>query len=138
MKKIIQFNMLILLYIICVISGCASTGFLMAKPKVTMLGEAGIPKSPMANIDIYYTNTPDNKYEEIAIIKVGDTDDDWNLKQIKIKAREIGADGAIIIGRPGSYVYVTNMGTSTDSFSTSSGIGAGEGYDIEAVAIRYK
>jgi len=92
----------------------------------------------MANIDIYYTNTPDKKYEEIAIIKVGDTDDDWSLKQIKIKAREIGADGAIIIDRTGSYVSVTGMGTGTDSFSTSSGIGAGESYGLEAIAIRYK
>lgn len=138
MIKIIQFKVLIFLCVICVISGCASTGFLMAKPEVTMLGEAGIPKSPMANIDIYYTNKPDKKYEEIAIIKVGDTDDDWSLKQIKIKAREIGADSVIIIGRPGSYVYVTGMGTGTDSFSTSAGIGVGEGYGLEVIAVRYK
>ena len=121
-----------------VMTGCSSTGFLMASPEVTMIGKAGTPKPPLENIDIYYTKKPEQDYEEIAIIKVGDTDDNWSLKQIKIKARELGADGAIIIGRPGSYVYVTGVGTGSDSFAASTGVGAGEGYGLEAIAIRYK
>ncbi len=121
-----------------IITGCASTGFLMASPEVTMIGKAGTPQSPTANIDIYYTKKPEKSYEEIAIIKVGDTDDDWSIKQIKIKARELGADGAIITGRSGSYVYVTGVGTGTNSFSTSTGVGAGENYGLQAIAIRYK
>ena len=121
-----------------VVVGCASTGFLMASPEVTMIGKAGSPKPPSANIDIYYTNKPEKKYEEIAMIKVGDTDDDWSIKQIKLKARELGADAAIIIGRPGSYVFVTGAGSSANSFSTSTGVGAGQSYGLEAIAIRYK
>ena len=124
--------------LVLVVTGCASTGFLMASPEVTMIGKAGAPKSSSENIDIYYTNKPDKKYEEIAIIKVGDTDDDWSINQIKLKARELGADGAIIIGRPGSYVFVTGAGSSKNSFSTSTGVGAGESYGLEAIAIRYK
>ena len=59
----------------------------MASPDVTMIGKAGAPKSPTANIDIYYTNKPEKKYEEIAIVKVGDTDDDWSIKHNVINLR---------------------------------------------------
>jgi hypothetical protein len=136
----IKTNLLLILNILLVfvLAGCSSTGFLMASPEVTIIGNTGDPKSPTENIDIYYTKKPEQNYEEIAIIKVGDTDDNWSFKQIKIKARELGADGAIIIGRTGSYVYVTGVGTGTNSFSTSTGVGAGEGYGLEAIAIRYK
>jgi hypothetical protein len=131
-------NALIVFCSIFFIHGCASTGFLMAQPEVTMFKEAGTPKSSTDHIDIFYTKKPDRDYEEIAIIEVGDTDDDWSMKQIKIKAREIGADGVIIIGRVGSYGYVTGTGTSTGSFATAAGIGVGEGYGLVAVAIKYK
>ena len=50
MKKngfIICFFALMLLF-----GGCASTGFFMAKPKVTMFGNAYPPKSKDATIDI--------------------------------------------------------------------------------------
>ncbi len=137
MTKTNLLTMLITLFWL-VVTGCTSTGFLMASPDVTMIGKAGAPKSPTANIDIYYTNKPEKKYEEIAIVKVGDTDDDWSIKQIKLKARELGGDGAIIIGRAGSYVFVTGAGSGTNSFSTSTGVGAGESYGLEAIVIRYK
>ena len=104
----------------------------MAQPEVMMLGETSAPKSPTEQIDIFYTKLPDRSYEEIAKIEVGDTDDNWNLEQIKIKAREIGADGAIIIGRVGSYSYDTGIGT------TNVSIGVGEGYGLVAIAIKYK
>ena len=56
-----------------VLYGCASNGFLMAQPEVTMLKEAGTPKASTDHIDIFYTKTPDKDYDEIAKIEVGDT-----------------------------------------------------------------
>ena len=103
----------------------------MASPEVTMLKESHPPKQTTDHIDVFYTKPPDKPYDEIAKIKIGDTEDDWNLKQIKIKAREIGADGVIIIGRVGSYGYGTTVGTTAI-------IGAGEGYGMVAIAIVYK
>ena len=129
---------LVLFFSILFLHGCASTGFLMAQPQVTMFKEPGTPKSPTDHIDIFYTKTPDRDYEEIAKIQVGDTDDDWSMKQIKIKAREIGADGVVIIGRVGTYGYSTGSGTSTGAFATGTGIGVGTGYGLVAIAIKYK
>ena len=110
----------------------------MAQPEVMMLREPGAPKSPTEQIDVFYTKQPDRNYEEIAKIEVGDTDDDWSMEQIKIKAREVGADGVIIIGRVGSYVYGTVSSTSTGSFATGTTVGVGEGYGLVAIAIKYK
>ena len=61
----------------------------MAQAEVIMLGEATAPKAPSDKIDIYYTKSPENKYDEIAKISVGDTEDDWMIKQIKIKFESI-------------------------------------------------
>jgi len=126
LKVILAFCSIFFLY------GC------MAQPEVTMFREASAPKSPTEHIDIFYTKQPDRSYEEIAKIEVGDTDDNWNLEQIKIKARELGADGVIIIGRVGSYGYSTGTGTSTGSFATATAIGVSEGYGLVAIAIKYK
>jgi hypothetical protein len=110
----------------------------MAQPEVMMLREASDPKSPTEHIDVFYTKKPDGSYEEIAKIEVGDTDDNWNMEQIKIKAREIGADGVIIIGRVGSYVYGRGTGRGYGSFATGTTIGFDEGYGLVAIAIKYK
>ena len=45
-----------------IISGCASTGFLMAKAKVTLFGESYPAKSEDAKIDVYMTNKPIQEY----------------------------------------------------------------------------
>ena len=102
----------------------------MAKAEVMMLGEAGTPKAPTDKIDIYYTKIPERKYDEVANISVGDTDDDWSIKQIILKARELGADGVIIVGRVGSYA----ISTASNPILVS----AGEGYGLVAIAIKYK
>ena len=102
---VILFRRLCSALILLVLSGC------MASPIVTMLSESHQPKQATDYIDVFYTKSPDKPYDEIAKIKIGDTEDEWNLKQIKIKAREIGADGVIIIGRVGSYGYGTAVGT---------------------------
>lgn len=118
--------------------GCASTGFLMATANVTMFREPGAPKPDSARIDVYQTARPDRPFEEVARIECGDTDDAWNMKQITTKAREIGADGIIILGRVGSYDFVAGSSSVAGSVATGTGFGVGQGYGLSAVAIRYK
>ena len=113
-----------------IISGCASTGFLMAKAKVTLLGESYPAKSEEAKIDVYMTNKPTQEYVEFAKITCGDTNDKWSLEQITKKAREIGADGIIIIGKAGTSGVGVPIGNSTYIVS--------EEYGMTAVAIKYK
>lgn len=110
--------------------GCATTGFLMAKPKVTMFGNAYPPKSEDVAIDIYMTTKPTQEYTEFARITVGDTNDKWCMEQIRKKAREIGADAVIIIGKAGSYGMGIPIGYSTYVVS--------EEYGMTAIAIKYK
>lgn len=109
--------------------GCASTGFLMAKPNVISFGQFYPAKEEDSNIDVYNTIRPDRSYTEIAEISCADTDDSWNLKQILIKARGIGADGIIIIGRTGSYGVGVPIGNMT--YMTS------EEYGMKVIAIKY-
>ncbi len=109
---------------------CQSTGFLMAKAKVTMINEAYPSKDENANIEVYITNTPSDPYIEIAQITCDDTEDDWCLKQIKIKAREIGADGIIILGRSASGGVGVPIG---NMYYVSS-----EEYGMKAIAFKYK
>lgn len=102
----------------------------MAKAKVTLFGDSYPPKSEEAKIDVYMTNKPTQEYVEFAQITCGDTNDKWSLEQITKKAREIGADGIIIIGRARTSGVGIPMGTSTYVMS--------EGYGMTAVAIKYK
>lgn len=111
-------------------SSCASTGFLMAKAKVTLFGDSFPPKDEDAKIDVYMTNKPTQEYIEFAQITCGDTDDNWSLEQITKKAREIGADGIIIIGKAGTSGVGIPMGTLTYVVS--------EDYGMTAIAIKYK
>lgn len=110
--------------------GCASTGFLMASPKVTLFGSAYPAKPPDSRIDVFRATRPQRDIVEIAEISCGDTDDDWNMRQILRKAREIGADGVILLGQSGSYgvgVPIGNMVYATQ-----------EGYGLRAIAIKYR
>src|SRR5690606_7953418 len=113
-----------------IISSCARTGFLMAKAKVTLFGDSYPPKNEEEKIDVYMTNKPTQEYEEFAQITCGDTNDKWSLEQITKKAREIGSDGIIIIGKAGTSGVGIPMGTSTYVVS--------EEYGMTAVAIKYK
>ena len=115
---------------IIVFSGCVSTGFLMAKAKVTFFGEAYPPKDEITKIDIYITKKPIKEYIEFAQITCKDTSDKWSLEQIIKKAREIGADGIIISGKAGSTGVGIPMGNSAYVVS--------EEYGITAIAIKYE
>lgn len=119
----------IIAVLFALVLGCSSSGFLMAKAEVTMLTQTYPSKSDQENIDIFNTNLPTKGYQEIALISCGDTNDDWNMQQILLKAREIGADGIIITGRVGSYGAFFPSGTMA--------IGASESYGLTAVAIKY-
>ena len=112
------------------ISSCASTGFLMAKAKVTLFGESYPAKTEDAKIDVYMTNKPTQEYIEFAQIICGDTNDKWSLEQITKKAREIGADGIILIGKAGNNGVGVPIGNLTYVVS--------EEYGMKAVAIKYK
>ncbi len=109
---------------------CASTGFLMAKPKAILFGEAYPPKDDGSKIDVFITNKPTQEYIEFARITCEDTNDKWNLQQITKKACEIGADGIIIIGKAGSSGVGIPMGNSTYVVT--------EEYGMTAIAIKYK
>jgi hypothetical protein len=111
-------------------SGCASTGFLMAKPKVTLFGEKYPSKEDDTKMDVYFTNKPQKHYIEFAKITCKDTNDKWSLEQVTKKAREIGADGIIIIGKAGSSGVGMPMGNLTYVESKE--------YGIVAIAIKYK
>lgn len=62
-----------------IVSSCASTGFLMAKAKVTLFGDSYPPKNEDAKIDVYMTNKPTQEYVEFAQITCRDTNDKWSL-----------------------------------------------------------
>ena len=76
------------------------------------------------------TAKPTQEYIEFAQITVGDTNDKWYLEQITKKAREIGADTVIIIGKTGSYGVGVPIGYSAYVVN--------QGYGMTAVAIKYK
>lgn len=140
MKRLHILIMIFSLFCLVTLFGCAST-------KVVYFGSIYPQKSADAKIDIFQTKQPDKKYIEIARIECGDTSDDWNMKQILLKAREMGADGIIIIGRVGSYSMMPMYGMtsgvvfgSNNSFSvfgSGFGMSAGQGYGLVAVAIKY-
>jgi hypothetical protein len=123
-------------FVFCLLSSlilmtrCASTGFLMAKPKVTLFGETYQTKDEGTKIDVFITNKPTQEYVEFAQITINDTNDKWSLEQITKKAHEIGADGIIIIGKAGSTGVGIPMGYSTYVVS--------EEYGMTAIAIKYK
>jgi hypothetical protein len=119
-----------LLTSLLILTRCASTGFLMAKPKVTLFGETYPTKDEGTKIDIFMTNKPTQEYIEFAKITCKDTNDKWSLEQITKKALEIGADGIIIIGKAGATGVGIPMGYSTYVVS--------EEYGMTAIAIKYK
>lgn len=127
MKKAIS----LLILVICSFCffNCESNGFLMAKADAVMLTEAYPAKTQDAQFDVYYTNRPEKKYIELAQIICNDTDDNWNLKQIKIKAQEIGADGIIVLGKSSSAWVGIPVGNTSVVY--------GRPYGMKAVAIKY-
>ena len=123
-------KLLITIMLMVSLIGCASTGFLMAKPKVTVYGQTFPAKNIDAKVDVFNTTRPDKEYTEIAQITCADTNDSWNINQILMKAREIGADAIIVTGRAGSYGVGVPVGNMAYAVA--------EGYGVSAIAIKYK
>ena len=121
---------LLFITLIIILSGCASNGFLMAKPEVLLYGKTYPSKNLDAETEIFETSRPKQEYIEIAKITCGDTEDSWNLKQILIKAREIGADAIIITGKSGSHGAGVPIGDMSYV--------ATQDYGISAIAIKYE
>ena len=69
-------NLQILIFLVfaMILVGCASNGFLMAKPEVTIYGKTYPPKGEKKHIDIFQTKLPDRAYIEVAKISCGDTE----------------------------------------------------------------
>jgi hypothetical protein len=128
-KKIIL-KLILLIFAIYFYSSCASTGFLMAKAKVVMYGPTYPAKGLDEQIDVYKTNKPDHEYIEIAELSCADTDDNWSMKQILKKAREIGADAIIILGTAGEEAIGIPVGKTVYA--------ASQEYGLKAIAIKYK
>ena len=122
----------LLLLLTIMLFSCKSTGFMMGKAKVTMLIDVSYPaKAETEDIDVYSTKKPAKDYVEFALVKCADTNNEWCIKQIKAKAREIGADGIIITGAAASEGIGVPMGNI--SYITSN-----TPYGLSAVAIKYK
>ena len=75
-------KLIIAMLLVIGLMGCASTGFLMAKPKVTLYDQAYPTKSIDSKVDVFNTTRPDREYTEIAQIACRDTDDSWNMKPL--------------------------------------------------------
>lgn len=120
----VQLHVFSIFFLIILLSSCTSA-------KVTLFGEAYPPKSLDATIDVYSTNKPSVNYKEIGQITCGDeiSSESSNMKQILKKAREIGADGIILIGKAGT----SSIGMPVGSFTYYSS----ESYGIRAIAIKY-
>lgn len=110
--------------------GCSSNGFLMARPTVLIYGQVYPERKVDAKLDIFNASRPKVEFSEIAKISCGDTDDSWNLKQISMKARELGADAIILVGRSGSYGSTLSSGDFTYIVTDT--------YGLSAIAIKYK
>ena len=113
-----------LLTMLLLLSGCSSTN-------VTIFGYAYPQKEQDATIDIYITKTPTQEYTEFAKLVCKLSNEEKCFKRLMAKARELGADGLIVIGKAGS----TSVGVPLGSYAAY--IDTKE-YGITAIAIKYK
>jgi len=121
--------LILVLPLVNLLHSCASSGFLMAKPRVLMYTDAFPAKAPDAKIEIYRTHNPTRPYKELGEISCRDTDDEYALNQILIQARLIGADAIIILG---------SASTSSAGVPIAGMVYASsEEYGYRTVAIRY-
>jgi hypothetical protein len=128
MKKFI--NSILVVCIALFFSQCGTSGFMMSKPSVMIFGATYPPKSDTANIDMYMTLKPSKDYVEFARIICRDSNEKWNIEQVTKKARELGADGIIILGNAGNSGIGIPVGNA--AYVSSSG------YGITAVAVKYR
>lgn len=98
----------------------------MGKPQVTVFTRTYPAKERSAPVEVFVTSKPSKPYEEIAQIKVNGLNDNRNLEDLRRTAREIGADGLILL--PREKAYTLENATVSESVQ----------YGYTAIAIRYK
>ncbi|MEI6740978.1 MAG: hypothetical protein WCK74_11775 [Gemmatimonadaceae bacterium] len=104
----------------------------MARPIVTMYGAPFPARGADARVEVFQSQKPDRAYTEIARIEVRDTNDQYSMSQILQKARGMGADGVIILGRSGTVATGAPVGRAPVAVAVS------QPYGTVAVAIRFK
>ena len=109
--------------------GCASNGFLMAKPRMVLYGTTYPAKDVNTPVEIYRTQRPNRPYVEIGEISCNGTNDEYALNQILMKARSIGADAIIILGSASTSASGVPIGGVLYSSTQQ--------YGFKAVAIKY-
>jgi hypothetical protein len=112
------------------LGGCASSGFLKPGPSVTVYGPALPARDKAAEVEVYQTQAPERPYSEIARIETTHGDDAWGMKQILVKARELGADGVIVLGSTRKSVEQVPVEGQNMSIAKQ--------YGISAIAIRFR
>jgi benzoyl-CoA reductase/2-hydroxyglutaryl-CoA dehydratase subunit BcrC/BadD/HgdB len=107
-------------------TGCANVWYLDDKAKVTVLSKTYPPRDQDALIDVYVTSLPAKGYIEFAQIRANSVNDDRNIKEIRSAARQIGADGIILLRSNKTYsIENTNIAENPS-------------YGYTAIAIKYK
>jgi len=102
----------------------------MSKAVVVLYGQPYPTRIDSVQIDVYRSIKPSKAYIAVGEISCKDTNKEWALNQLKIKAREIGADGLIILG-PGA--------TSSGGYLVGNVVvSSSESHGYNAIAIRYK
>ena len=117
------------LFTSAVLFGCASNGFLMAKPRMVLYGTTYPAKDVDTPVEIYRTQRPNRPYVEIGEISCNNTNDEYALNQILMKARSIGADAIIILGSASTSASGVPIGGVIYSSTQQ--------YGFKAVAIKY-
>jgi|694.fasta_scaffold52127_3 hypothetical protein len=107
-------------------TGCANVWYLDNKAKVTVLSQTYPPRDQDALIDVYVTSLPVKGYIEFAQIRANSVNDDRNIKEIRNAARQIGADGIILLKRNTTYSV------------ENANIAENRSYGYTAIAIKYK
>ena len=102
----------------------------MGKAVVVLYNNEFPAKEFDSQIDVYRSVKPVRPYIEIGEISCRDTDKNYALNQLKIKARSIGADGLIILGPAGN--------SSGGYIAGNVVVSSGESYGYNAIVIRYK
>ena len=129
LKKESKMKKLVLLLVL-LLAGCATV-------EVVKYNQPFPPKGLDAQIDVYDTAQPEKPYVEIGKLKYVSTstiNEEKAIGELKVKARELGADGIILKGFTESTVstYTIPVGGSSDS-STST-----PKKDYVGIAIKYK
>jgi ABC-type branched-subunit amino acid transport system substrate-binding protein len=95
---------------------------------VTLMNNQIFP--PTEFIQVFKTARPDESYIEIAELTIKDSNGSKSMNRIIAKAKELGADGVIIIGSAGESGGAVPIGNIIYMESGS--------YGIKAIAIKYK